>query len=81
MNIAMRYKVLKNNGTLSVRFNDIFRGNIYENQRLSDQIVENMRWLGQTRIAILSFNYRFSKGSVKKRKQANKNYNESGALE
>ncbi|MGD1961963.1 MAG: TonB-dependent receptor domain-containing protein [Fulvivirga sp.] len=81
MNIAIRYKVLKNNGTLSVRFNDIFRGNIYENQRRSDQIVENMRWLGQTRIAILSFNYRFSKGSLKKRKQANKNYNESGALE
>ena len=81
VNIAMRYKVLNSKGTLSLRFSDVFRGNIYENQRKSNDVMENMRWLGQTRIAILSFNYRFSKGKVKKRNQTSKNYNESGALE
>ncbi|MEM6526612.1 MAG: outer membrane beta-barrel family protein, partial [Bacteroidota bacterium] len=81
LNLAMRYKVLKNMGAVSFRFNDVFRSNIYWSQRKSNAVVEDIRWLGQTRIAILSFNYRFSKGSVKKRKQANKNYNESGALE
>lgn len=81
LNLAMRYKMLKNKGTLSFRFNDVFRSNIYQNRRRSNQLTEQMRWLGQTRIAVLSFTYRFSQGDVKKRKQARKNYNESGALE
>lgn len=81
VNLAMRYKVLSNLGTVSARFTDIFRGNIYANQRISNAVMEDMRWLGQTRVVVLSFSYRFSQGDVKRRKQAGKNYNESGALE
>ncbi|MEM7109608.1 MAG: outer membrane beta-barrel family protein, partial [Bacteroidota bacterium] len=81
LNLALRYKVLKHMGTVSIRFNDIFRSNIYESQRRGNAVVEDLRWLGQTQIAVLSFNYRFSKGSVKRRKQKNKNYGEDGALE
>ncbi len=81
LNLAARYKVLNNNGTLSLRFTDVFRGTIYENERISNMIMEDRKWLGQTRAIVMSFSYRFSQGDVKLRKQNKKNYNESGALE
>ncbi|MDX1628768.1 MAG: outer membrane beta-barrel family protein, partial [Fulvivirga sp.] len=81
INLAVRYKILKGAGTINLRFTDIFRGNIFENERISHELLEENKWLGQTRLAILSFTYNFNKGNIKRRKGSQKSYNESGALE
>lgn len=81
VNLAMRYKVLKGKGTVNLRFTDLYRGNIYEYTRFGDEVIDDTRWIGQTRVAIASFAYNFSKGDIKKRKAKRKNYNESGSLE
>lgn len=81
LNIAVRYKTLQNKGTFTLRFTDAFRTNIFRSERISNSIKEDMTWKGQTRVLILAFNYRFSKGDIAFRKSKSKNYNESGALE
>jgi outer membrane receptor protein involved in Fe transport len=81
VNLAMRYKVLKGKGTINLRFTDLYKGNIYAYTRFGDEVVDDMQWIGQTRVAIASFAYNFSKGDIKKRKAKRKHYNESGALE
>ncbi len=81
MNVALRYRVLKGKGSMNLRFTDVYRGDIYKNSRFSNDIDEDMKWVGQTRVAIFSFVYNFSKGDIKSRKSRGKNYRESGALE
>jgi outer membrane receptor protein involved in Fe transport len=81
VNLAMRYKVLKGKGNINLRFTDLYKGNIYEYTRFGDEVIDDTQWIGQTRGAIASFVYNFSKGDIKKRKGKKKSYNESGALE
>ncbi|MEQ9167633.1 MAG: outer membrane beta-barrel family protein, partial [Fulvivirga sp.] len=81
LNLAVQCSLLNKKGTITLRATDLFDTNIYVNERISNEIIENMRWKGQTRTATLSFSYRFSKGKVNNRKSSNKSYNESGALE
>ena len=66
---------------ITLRVSDVFDTNIYRNRRVSDAVIENMTWKGQTQTATLSFSYRFSKGKLNRRNSNNKNYNESGSLE
>ena len=80
-NLAIRYKVLKEKGSINLRITDMFKGNIYENERFSRQVTEDRKWLGQTRIVMLSLLYNFSQGDIRKRKAQLKNFNESGVLE
>ncbi|MEQ9009112.1 MAG: outer membrane beta-barrel protein, partial [Ekhidna sp.] len=81
LNLAARYKTLHNKGTVTLRFTDIFRTNIYESTRRSNNIYEEIMWRGQTRVLVLAFNYRFSKGDITLRKNPSKSYSETGALE
>ena len=81
LNFAARYKVFDGKGSVNLRFTDVFKGNVFRSKRYSNEIIEDMKWMGQTRVGILSFSYRFARGDIKKRKAREKRYNESGALE
>ncbi len=81
INVAFRYKILKEKGSISLRITDLYQGNLYKNTRISNEIREQMVWRGQTRAGIVSFSYNFSKGALQKRKAKAKRYSESGALE
>ncbi|MTI39377.1 outer membrane beta-barrel family protein [Fulvivirga lutimaris] len=81
VNLALQCKVLNKKGTVTLRVSDLFDTNVYRNKRISNAIIENMRWKGQTQTATLSFSYRFMKGKIVNRNATGKRYSESGALE
>ena len=80
INLAWRYKVLDGRGTINLRFNDILRSNIYKSMRYSNEFTEQLEWQGQTRNVVVSFQYTFQQGKLKKRASKRADH-EDGALE
>lgn len=79
--LGVRYNILKNQGSISVRYNDIFnkmRARFYgENP---DQVDGQFRW--ESRMLNVNFNYRFGTGKNRamQRKQRDKNETQGGGL-
>ncbi len=62
VDIALRYKVMKNNGNITLRFADIFNTRVYEGQDYGVDFVNKYRFKPMSRVVYLSFAYNFKKG-------------------
>ncbi len=75
VNAGATYSVLKGKGTLSLRFNDIFRGMKFQFNS-ERPFVQNGRFQWESRTTYLGFNYRFGGGKNKAKPRRRRDSNE-----
>lgn len=78
---ALRWKILKGKGNLSVRVTDIFDTFQFESFLFGDGFEENSFRKRESRIGYLSFSYQFAKGESLKKRSRKKRRFERGATE
>lgn len=62
IDIAFRYKIMKNNGNITFRFADIFNTKVYEGQNYGINFVNKYQFKPMSRVVYLSFTYNIKKG-------------------
>ncbi|MFY0629179.1 MAG: TonB-dependent receptor [Flavobacteriaceae bacterium] len=79
VNLGANYRILKGQGSIILRFNDIFRGMRFQ-FNADRPFAQNGRFQWESRTSFLGFNYRFGGGKnrAKSRRQRDKNEKDGG---
>lgn len=68
LDAAINYKILKGKGTLGLRVSDVFNNRQFAFMTYDDSFLQNTNFKPETRMAFISFSYRFGKMKMDARK-------------
>ncbi len=80
IDIAIRQKILKNKGSISLRVTDIFNTRVWDGETIGEDFTQKFRNKPKSRVAHLAFSYTFDGGEkLKNRNKKSRKY-ESGVV-